>query len=69
MSYFLGIDVSTTGAKALIIDEQGSVHRQPHHRVSTLHAEAVVERARSARLVEWRVCQYQGRVEQSEPYG
>ena len=25
MSYFLGIDVSTTGAKALIIDEQGQV--------------------------------------------
>jgi xylulokinase len=25
MTYFLGIDVSTTGAKALIIDEQGSV--------------------------------------------
>ena len=25
MSYFLGIDVSTTGAKALIIDEQGNV--------------------------------------------
>jgi xylulokinase len=25
MTYFLGIDVSTTGAKALIIDEQGNV--------------------------------------------
>ena len=25
MAYFLGIDVSTTGAKALIIDEQGNV--------------------------------------------
>ena len=25
MSYFLGIDVSTTGAKALLIDEHGNV--------------------------------------------
>jgi sugar (pentulose or hexulose) kinase len=25
MAYFLGIDTSTTGSKALIIDEQGEV--------------------------------------------
>jgi xylulokinase len=33
MSYFLGIDVSTTGAKAILVDEDGAViasHNEPH---------------------------------------
>mgnify|MGYP003424209126 FL=1 len=33
MAYLLGIDISTTGAKALVIDEKGAVmasHTTPH---------------------------------------
>jgi len=37
MNYFLGIDVSTTGTKALLIDENGSVVevRSSPHTLST----------------------------------
>ncbi len=50
--FFLGIDVSTTSAKALLIDEKGAVRGLGHHRSHPADAEAALVRAGPARVVE-----------------
>ena len=52
MAYFLGIDVSTTGVKALLIDQQGNVVGSANQRTAALDPPAAVERAGPGGLVE-----------------
>ena len=54
----LGIDVSTTGAKALLIDEQGAVVAERVHRADRLHAPPALVGAGPARVVGRHGCQH-----------
>ena len=51
MPYLMGLDISTTGAKALIIDETGAVIASRQHPAADQPAAAALERAEPGRLV------------------
>ena len=52
--YFLGIDVSTTGAKALLVDDKGKIASLRHHPAHRPDAATPLVRAGPARLVDGR---------------
>ena len=51
MPYLMGLDISTTGAKALIIDESGAVIAVANTPAADQPAQAPLERAEPRRLV------------------